>query len=182
MVLGLLPFTPVKVWTAPRYTYASAPFFLMFAAALILPLWERAYGLWKPGAVLAALLFSASLMGFYGHQTYVHNGIVGGMTGPWEFAVAELRTMYPEVPPGTTIYILDGPWSDPLWQLYWMPSVGRVLYGDARVLAMDGPDFVEAHPELLPNEIVLMYRGGELRRPYPGELPIQPALFPEVIQ
>lgn len=178
LVLALLPYTPVEVWTASRYTYAAAPFFLLVAASALLPLFDAAARPFKPAAVVLALGFAAALAGFYGHQTFTHNREVGQRTARWDLLMDDLRAMYPTVPPGTTIYVLDGLWSDPLWQWAWLPSVGKLLYGDATVQAMDGPDFVKRHPELLPNEIVLMYRDGHLRRPFPGELPIEPAPYP----
>lgn len=181
LVLALLPYTPVEVWTASRYTYAAAPFFLLVAARLLLPAYDFAARFFRPAAALTGLAFAAALLGFYGHQTFTHNREIGGRNERWDLLMDDLKAMYPEVPPGTTIYVLDGLWSDPLWQWAWLPSVGKLLYGDATVQAMDGPDFVKRHPELLPNEIVLMYRDGGLRQPFPGELPIEAASYPPYV-
>ncbi len=181
LVLGLLPYTPVEVWTASRYTYAAAPFFLLVAARLLAPAFDIAATRFRPAAALAAFGIAAGLLGFYGHQTFTHNREIGVRNERWDLLLDELKAIYPDVPPGTTIYVLDGLWSDPLWQWAWLPSVGKLLYGDATVQSMDGPDFVKRHPELLPNEIVLMYRDGGLRQPFPGELPIQAASYPPYV-
>jgi hypothetical protein len=58
--------------------------------------------------------------------------------------VNELRANYSDVPDGTTIYIVDGPWTNPMEQYTWVPSVARALYGDAAAFnlpreAYDGP-------------------------------------------
>ena len=134
VLLALLPFVPVEIWTASRYTYAAVAFFAPLAAMLAYAIYDRVRRLHRwarlPVNVLALLLV-ATVASLYGWQTHARDAKSGDETRRWQLLVDELRANYREVPAGTTIYIIDGPWTNPMEQYSWVPSVARALYGEA---------------------------------------------------
>jgi hypothetical protein len=134
MLLAILPYAPVSIWTASRYTYTAVAFFAPVAAIASYAVYDRVrntHRLLRVPATIAALLFVATVAGLYGWQTYAQDGRTGRGTGRWQLLVEQLKANYGNVPPGTTIYIVDGPWTNPMEQYTWVPSVARALYGDA---------------------------------------------------
>ena len=75
--------------------------------------------------------------------------------------VQQLEANYASVPPGTTIYIIDGPWTNPMEQYAWVPSVGRALYTDAVVFDLPGDAYV-THPPEANQALYLRYDNGRL--------------------
>lgn len=134
MVLALLPFAPVKIWTASRYTYGAVAFFAPLAAIAAYALYDRVRRMHRfvrvPATVLG-LAFVATVAGLYAWQSYAQDARSGRETDRWHLLVNQLRRTHEQVPPGTTIWIVDGPWTNPMEQYTWVPSVARALYGDA---------------------------------------------------
>jgi 4-amino-4-deoxy-L-arabinose transferase-like glycosyltransferase len=134
VALALLPFAPVKIWTASRYTYGAVAFFSPLAAITAYEVYDRVRRLHRyvrvPATVLG-LAFVTAVAGLYGWQSLAQNSYSGRDTDRWQLLVNELRRTYPAVPPGTTIWIVDGPWTNPMEQYTWVPSVARAVYGDA---------------------------------------------------
>ena len=58
----------------------------------------------------------------------------------------ELKSNYGSVPPGTTIYIVDGPWTNPMEQYTWVPSVARAIYGDAAAFDLPRGAYLQDPP------------------------------------
>jgi len=134
VALALLPFAPVKIWTASRYTYGAVAFFSPLAAITAYEVYDRVRRLHRYVRVPATMLglaFVIAVAGLYGWQSYAQNAHSGRDTDRWQLLVNELRRTYPAVPPGTTIWIVDGPWTNPMEQYTWVPSVARAVYGDA---------------------------------------------------
>lgn len=139
IVLALLPFVPVEIWTASRYSYASVAFFAIVASIAAYWAFDRArssHPLARVPATLVALAFVAAVAGLYAWQSYAQDARSGRGTERWELLVNELRDTYADVPDGTTIYIVGGPWTNPMEQYTWVPSVARTVYGDAAAFAM----------------------------------------------
>jgi hypothetical protein len=134
MMLAILPYAPVSIWTASRYTYTAVAFFAPVAAIAAYALYDwtrRTHRLLRVPAMIVGLLFVATVAGLYGWQTYAQDKHSGQNTDRWQLLVNELKSNYGNVPPGTTIYIVDGPWTNPMEQYTWVPSVARAIYGDA---------------------------------------------------
>ena len=134
VILGLLPFVPVEIWTASRYTYSAVAFFAPLAAIVAYAIYDRLVRLHRYARIpvnVLALLFVGAVASLYGWQTHAGNQKSGEETRRWELLVSELRANYQQVPDGTTIYIIDGPWTNLMEQYTWVPSVARALYGDA---------------------------------------------------
>jgi hypothetical protein len=71
------------------------------------------------------------------------------------------------VPDGTTIYIIDGHWQNPMEQYTWVPSVARALYGDAAAFDLPREQYLNDPPDA-ENAIFLEWTDGGLR-PVPRE-------------
>jgi hypothetical protein len=134
IALALLPFVPVSIWTASRYTYGAVAFFAPIAAIAAYWLFDRARSThrWvRIPATVVALAFVAAVAGLFSWQTLARDRMSGERTDRWQLLVNELERTYDDVPDGTTIYIIDGPWTNPMEQYTWVPSVARAIYGDA---------------------------------------------------
>lgn len=134
VVLALLPFAPVKIWTASRYTYGAVAFFAPLAAIAAYALFDRirrTHRYVRVPATVLGLAFVAAVALLYGWQSYAQDARSGRESDRWRLLVNQLRQRDATVPPGTTIWIVDGPWTNPMEQYTWVPSVARTLYGDA---------------------------------------------------
>jgi hypothetical protein len=134
LVLALLPFAPVKIWTASRYTYGAVAFFAPLAAIAAYGAYDRArraHRYVRIPATVAGLAFVAAVAILYGWQSYAQDARSGREADRWHLLVNQLRQTDPPMAAGTTIWIVDGPWTNPMEQYTWVPSVARALYGDA---------------------------------------------------
>jgi hypothetical protein len=149
VVLALTPFVPVEIWTASRYTYGavafSAPVFAIAAYAIYSRL-SAAHRLVRIPLTAGALLFVAVIAGLYAWQTHAQHARSGAAGERWRLLAAELRANYDDVPDGTTIYIIGGPWQNPMEQYTWVPSVARALYGDAAAFDLPRAAYENATP------------------------------------
>ena len=140
VVLAVLPFAPVHVWTASRYSYGAVAFFAPIAALALYNVFDRArrvHRFLRVPATLIGIAFIATVASLYSWQTFAQDSRSGRGTDRWQLLVNELRQNGRDVRPGTTIYIVDGPWTNPMEQYSWVPSVARAVFGD--VMAQDMP-------------------------------------------
>jgi len=130
LALALLPYLPIKLWAATRYTYLAAiPFSILAAIAFA----EAArYGRRLTPAVPALLAVVAfGVLGLYSWQTWTQNHQQAEVSANWRTLVTALRAAYPHVPAGSTVYIRGGPVTNELVQCAVMPALGHVLWGDS---------------------------------------------------
>ncbi len=169
MVLALLPFAPVHIWTASRYSYGAVAFFAPLAAIAAYAIYARvrdAHRLLRAPATALALLSIAAVGWLYAWQTSAQDARSGRYGERWELLTDELRANYADVPDGATIYIIDGLWQNPMEQYAWMPSVARALYGDAAAFDFARATYEENPPDVR-NALFLEWRDGHL---YPVSL------------
>ena len=162
--LALLPFVPVSIWTASRYTYAAVAFFAPVAAVAAYAVYERAGGMHGRARVPAAvvgLALVATVVGLYSWQSYAQDASSGRRAERWQVLAEELERNYGDVPDGTTIYIIDGLWQNPMEQYTWVPSVARALYGDAVAFNLPRSSY-EQEPPSLDDALFLQWTGSEL--------------------
>jgi hypothetical protein len=155
--LALLPFVPVEIWTASRYTYAAVAFFAPVAAIAAYAIFDaarRTHRYARLPATVLALAFVAAVASLYAWQSLAQDTRSGRATDRWQLLVNELQRNYSDVPDGTTIYIVGGPWTNVMEQYTWVPSVARALYGDAAAFAMPA-DSYRADPPDTQNAIFL---------------------------
>jgi hypothetical protein len=101
MLLAILPYAPVSIWTASRYTYTAVAFFALVAAIGTYAVYDRvrnAHQLLRVPATIVGLLFVASVAGLYGWQTYAQDKHSGENTARWQLLVDELKANYETVP------------------------------------------------------------------------------------
>ncbi len=180
VVLMLLPYAPVKPWTATRYTYAGAAFFGILLGLAIARLYDElakrrladlAHGL----GGLATTLFVAGM----GLQTFSQNDWFVKWSNSWRTLSTQLQANEERLPERSYVVVLDGEWSHSLWVPTWVPSVARTLYGDA--LARDLPSWLfepgagamAVLPEFGWGGYVMQYDGAGHLKPYvePGDQP-----------
>ncbi len=165
VVLAVLPFAPVKIWTASRYSYGAVAFFAPLASIAACAAYARARDAhrWlRLPATVAAIAVVAAVASLYAWQTHAQDARSGRYGERWRLLADELRANYRVVPSGTTIYIIGGPWQNPMEQYTWVPSVARALYGDAA--AFDLPrEAYAADPPDERNALFLEWREGHLR-------------------
>ena len=143
MVIGVMPYVPGKIWTATRYSYMATPFFAILVAVSAGFVHHYATKLYKPAAHVLATMALVAVGGLYSWQMIHQTQPFLRATDRWQLLADDLRANYDQVPPGTTIYVIDdeGLWSNPFWQPTWMTSVGRALYGkDVSVRALPSDD------------------------------------------
>src|SRR4029079_15807468 len=94
-------------------------------------------------------------------------------TERWQMLVNELKANYGSVPDGTTIYIVDGPWTNPMEQYTWVPSVARAVYGDAAAFNLPREQSAADPPDTR-NTLFLEWIPGEGLRPVSPQQVITP--------
>jgi hypothetical protein len=170
-IAGLMPYVPGKMWTATRYTYMALPFFAVLVAVAAGWVHHHAARLNRYAAHALAALALAAVGGAYAWQTIHQTQPFLRETDRWELLAHDLKSAYPQVPPGTTVYVIDSEdeWTNPYWQPTWMTSVGRALYGrDVSVRALPPADFDRLADSLdLPVYLVEL-RDGHLERATPA--------------
>ncbi|MDP9238736.1 MAG: glycosyltransferase family 39 protein [Chloroflexota bacterium] len=171
VVIGVMPYVPGKIWTATRYTYMSLPFFAILVAVAAGWLHHHAARIWKPGAHALAAVALVTVAGLYSWQTIHQTQPFLRDTDRWHLLTDDLRANYSQVPPGTTIYVIDNQdlWSNLYWQPTWMTSVGHALYGkDVAVRALSTEDYARLSRSLVGTPYVLELRDGHLEAPEPA--------------
>lgn len=172
IVLALLPFAPVKVWTASRYTYGAVAFFAPIAAIAAYNVYDRVRRLHRfvrlPATVLG-IVFVATVASLYGWQTYAQDSRSGRGTERWQLLVNELRRNGSDVRPGAKIYIVDGLWTNPMEQYSWVPSTARAVFGDVTATDLPRASY-EANPPKTKNAVFLEWTPDGLRPVTPREV------------
>ena len=168
MIVALMPYVPGKIWTATRYTYLALPFFAILVAVTAGFVYGHVRDFNRYIANGLALIALATVGGLYAWQTIDQTQPFLDDTERWELLVTELDEEYGDIPPGTTVYVVDdeGVWTNAFWQATWMPSIGRALWGQDRAVRALPAAFIEPVTRNLdPNVyLVLEYKDGELRK------------------
>lgn len=167
--LALAPFTLWDLsYTSPRYVYmAAVPYsvVLSWAVVAVLSFAVRGAASWKPRLPVAPVLTGAAAFGLAfvlfiaGQSVLDRNDAWGRETEKYGLLADGFRRDLPDVPHGSRIIILYGPWPD-----FWATSLAQTIYGDRslRVVSVppervDGP-----RPALKSNDLVLYFMGGRL--------------------
>ncbi len=165
MLLATIPYTWVWVFTAPRYTYQATAGFAILAPAVLAALHARFPMAWRPALALAGVPLIAALAAWYSWQTIEQGKPFKQQTDDWEMLVKDVRRVFPDVPPGSRVVIIGGPWTDPIYQFKVMPAIAHVTW-NTRVRMYSVPPGSEGAREALeerePNWLVARYEGDEL--------------------
>lgn len=165
MLLATIPYTFVRVFTAPRYTYQAAAGFAILVPATLAWLHARFPAAWRPALALAGAPLIAALAAWYSWQTIEQGKPFKRQTDDWEMLVKDVRRVFPDVPPGSRVIIIGGPWTNPIYQFHVMPSIAHVTW-NTRVRMYSVPPDSEGAREALeerePNWLVARYEGDDL--------------------
>lgn len=133
LILALLPPLPMKLWSAPRYVYLATIPFSMLAGLAIAEVARTTRSL-SPLMPALVTCIAAGVLGLYSWQTISQNGEFGDQTDKWKTFVTGVEEVYPELPPGSSVYVYGGPlWDQPLLQCAVLPAAGDVIWGDANI-------------------------------------------------
>ena len=128
MVLALVPYLYIQVFTAPRYTYQATAGFAILIPAVLASLQLRAPARWHPKLVLVIAPLIAMLAAWYSWQTIEQGEPFKEETDRWERLVKDIERTFPDVPPGSRVVIIGGPWTDVIYQFHVMPSIASVTW------------------------------------------------------
>jgi len=171
MVIGIMPYAPGKIWTATRYTYMALPFFGILVAISADWVHQHLGRLNRPMAHALAAAALVAVAGLYSWQTVHQTQPFLKNTDRWELLANELRSAYPTVPAGATIYVIDDDnlWTNPYWQPTWMTSVGHALYGEGvTVRAIPSGDLATIEDSTEGEMFLAQYDGGHIQRVTPA--------------
>jgi hypothetical protein len=135
LALALIPYLPLKLWSAPRYVYLASIPFSMLASLVV---WETASLGRRLSSVIPAFVGVAiiGVGGLFVWQTWSQNEDFDDLTADWEELAGGMEATYPDLPEGSTVYVRGGPLTDPLLQCVVMPALGEVLWGDTKLFTI----------------------------------------------
>lgn len=171
LILALLPFLPLKLWSATRYVYLATIPFSMLAAVTLTEVIRIGRAV-SPVIPALATFLVIGVLGLYGWQTVSQNDDFKASTGEWRTLVTGLQDLYPELPAGSTVYVRGGSlWDEALLQCAVLPAVGEVIWGGvdvffiydlgARIRPSYDVFFADAREEVFEDVQVPIARQGE---------------------
>ncbi len=165
LLLATIPYTWVWVFTAQRYTYQAAAGFALLVPAVLADLHARFPRTAQVALAVAAAPLVAALIAWYAYQTIEQGEPFKRQTDDWEMLVTDVREVFPEVPPGSRVIVIGGPWTDPIYQFHVMPSIAHVTW-NTQVRMYSVPAGSEGAREAIedrqPTWLVARYEGDTL--------------------
>jgi hypothetical protein len=163
MLLAVIPYTYVQVFTAPRYTYQAAAGFAILIPPLLVALVARLPRDWRPALALAGAPLIAALAAWYSWQTVEQGGPFKRETDDWEMLVKDVERVFPDVPPGSRVVIIGGPWTGVIYQFHVMPSIAHVTWNTQVRMYSVPPDRGDAEiAQREDNWYIARYEGDDL--------------------
>jgi hypothetical protein len=161
LFLAVIPYLPIDLWAASRYTYlASAPFAIL--AAVLVGELVRLSSRIVPALPALVTAVALGALGLHAWQTWTQNADQAEAAERWRQLVSAVDAAYADVPPRSTVYVRGGPIEDPFARCAVMPAVGNVLWGDAMLFTFpeDEPRNYRALPGY--NVYVANYEDGRV--------------------
>ena len=159
LLIGLLPFTLWIIWTGDRWTYtASLPLAMLLAMGLVWVyqlLAERNLSLSLTLAMVAFVLLPAVLL----EAKVQQDENLTQSAARWQALLTTLQTEYPSLPPHSTIYLVDGSFTD-LFDGSYLQNIGELLYGDAQIKDVDAASFYGRNLGAEANVFAMQYVDG----------------------
>jgi hypothetical protein len=128
LALALVPYLPMDWVLAPRHLHLASIAFAILAAVLLERLTHNMRAV-SPALAALAIILAFGGVALHGWQTLEQNSEATAASEDWRTMVEGLGTRYPAVPESTTVVVVGGPLTAPIWQNV-LPSVGRLLWGD----------------------------------------------------
>jgi hypothetical protein len=114
---------------APRYVYISSIPFAILAALLVADVGRQAARL-SPALPLALGVAAVGVLVVYSWQTWQQHNDFDARTEQWEDIATSVKDRYPDLPPGSRVYVRGGPLTDAIWQFTVLPAYGTVLWDE----------------------------------------------------
>jgi hypothetical protein len=163
MVLALVPYLYIQVFTAPRYTYQATAGFAILISAVFASMHLRAPPDWRPKLALASVPLIALLAAWYSWQTIDQGEPFKRETDEWERLVTDVQRTFPDVPPGSRVVIIGGPWTGIIYQFHVMPSIAHVTWDPSVRMYAVPPEQGDAEiAQREDNWLIARYEGNQL--------------------
>ncbi len=163
MLLAIVPYLYVQVFAAPRYTYQATAGFAILIPAVLAALHARAPSAWRAALAAAAIPLIAALAAWYSWQTMEQAEPYKRDTDEWERLVKDIQQVFPDVPRGSQVVIIGGPWTGPLIQFHVMPSIAHTTWDPSVRLYSVPPERGDAEiAQRKDNWYIARYEGDEL--------------------
>lgn len=152
LLLALVPSLPLNWVLAPRHVYlAAVPFSIL--AGLLFTEAARQSGRLSPLLPGALALLALGAMGVNGWQTVEQNQVFASNAEKWRTLIAGIQERYPDVPPGSRLFVRGGPLTDPFWQDP-VEAAGRTLWPDVALFTV--PDGTTSYCENVNGELIII--------------------------
>ncbi|MCI0777151.1 MAG: hypothetical protein J4N95_03135 [Chloroflexi bacterium] len=135
LVLALIPYLPLKLWSAPRYVYLASVPFSMLAALVV---WEAASLARRLSPLVSTIVVVAVItaLGLFVWQTWSQDQDFDELTSVWEEFAGGIEDTYPDLPEGSTVYVRGGSLTGPLLQCVVLPALGEVIWGNTKLFTI----------------------------------------------
>lgn len=160
LLVSLLPFTLWIIWTGDRWTYTASLPLAMFLAIGLVKAFHSLFERQLPVALclaMAAFVFLPSLL-VQAKIQQDHSLTLGA--AKWHSLLSTLTAEYPALPAHSTIYLVNGPFTD-LFDGSYLQNIGELLYGNVQIFDVDGVSYAQQGLAERPNSYALIYRNGE---------------------
>jgi|CXWL01.1.fsa_nt_gi hypothetical protein len=163
VVLAVAPHVFIEYFTASRYLYLPAPGLALVFAAVAIMVADRLSRLdAKVLAPIGAVLFAA-LFVWYAYQTVRQDEHFADATGDWRRYHDDVTRVWPEVPSGTKVITIGGPFQKYEYQIHILPSFAQATWGKDVSLQDYEPGSLPAQLALISDSpYVAEYKGGVL--------------------
>ena len=132
LLLALVPYAPLDLWSASRYVYVAAIPFSILSALFFLQM-SRLLGHVAPVFPVVIAFVAIGVVGLYSWQTWEQEQAQASLSDDWRSLVTGLDETYPELPEESTVYVYGSDDFGVLFQCAVLPAVGEVLWGEAKV-------------------------------------------------
>lgn len=161
LLLAIFPFTLWIIWTGGRWTYTPTLALAMLVAIGLVRVYRQLAQRQLSAALAFMMLAFVLLPVILGQQKVAQDRPLTRSAARWQELMLTLRAAYPTLPPHSTIYLVDGAFTD-LFDGSYLRNIGQLLYGDAEIKDVDAASYFAQQLGAEPNTYALQYRDGRL--------------------
>ena len=154
LVIALVPYLPLDLWSAQRYVYLASVPFAMLGAVSLREL-VRATTRFAPAAPALLAFGALSAIGLLSWQTWEQNQTMAGASDRWRDLVTAIERSEIDPEAGSTVYLRGGPITDFFAQCAVMPALGQALWEDVRLFTSP-PDALQPY-RVRPGYVVYVF-------------------------
>ncbi|HLB24431.1 MAG TPA: hypothetical protein VJP07_10080 [Dehalococcoidia bacterium] len=170
-LLAVAPHVFIEYFTASRYLYLPAPGLAMLYAAAAIAVADRAMRIDRRVLAASGATLCAALFAWYAYQTVRQDEHFADATADWRAYHDDVTRLWPELPPGTHVVTIGGPFQKYEYQLYILPAFAETTWGEGVMLQDYEPGSLPAQLALVSGSpYVAEYHDGELVLVFDGDL------------